>query len=240
MTGMKEHWHGWLKTADTIALAGLGLLGAVITATAFIESYGNLVDYLLLVHMAGWRAKIGPLGVDAIVLTGELLLFVAVARKWETWIKAFAGTLIGSGLSLSVAMNIGHLPSATWQTRATSALWPVVLATGLAAGLIALKRVSESYQPEPAKRDSTRTRPHPSSRPRPRPAKQTVKRGRPPVEVDLPAGALAAAVAQGVTPRQFGPWLADNYPDAPATEISRYKAGQLLDAARSNGHAGVS
>src|SRR6201984_477148 len=143
---MKDTWRGWLKTADSIALAALGVLGVVITVTAFIESYGNLVDYLLLVRMAGCGARIGPLGVDAIVVTGELLLFVSVIRQWELWIKWFAASLIGSGLALSVAMNIGHLRAASWQTRLTSALWPVVLAVGLAAGLIALKRVSATYQ----------------------------------------------------------------------------------------------
>lgn len=245
MTGIKDGWRQWLKTADSAALAAMGGIGAVITLTAFVESYGNLYDYALLVGMHGWRARIAPLGVDLLILTGELLLFVAIARAWEKRTKVYGWVLVVSGLALSVAGNVGHLHQAGWQTRVTSALWPAVLTGGLAAWLMALKRVSESYrvparvtspQPQNAARLPASTK---AGKPAAagKPAKPAARRvGRPLVEVPIPAGALAAAAAQNVSPRRLRPWLVDNYAyDGPV--IGRDVARRLLATAGPvNGH----
>lgn len=239
MTGIKDGWRRWLKAADSAALAGMGILGAVITAVALIESYGNLYDYALLAGLAGWRARIAPLAVDTLILTGELLLFTAIARAWERRVKAYGWLLVAAGFALSVAGNVGHLHQAGWQTRVTSALWPSVATAGLAAGLMALKRVSDAYQAKPAAAIKTINRqvsgPPAGQKPG---LRRGGRAGRPQVQVPLPDGALAAAAAARVSSRQLVPWLAERYPDAVIPEISRYKAGELLKTARLNGHAG--
>jgi Protein of unknown function (DUF2637) len=247
VTGIKDGWHEWLVKADSAALAGMGGIGAVITVTAFVESYGNLYDYALLVGMTGWRARIAPLGVDLLILTGELLLFVAIARGWERRTKIYGWALVITGLALSVAGNVGHLHQAGWQTRVTSALWPAVLTGGLAAWLMALKRVSESYrlpvratspQPQKTARPPASRTAKPASQPAGKPAagKSASRRGRPLIEVPVPAGALAAAAAQKVSPRKLQPWLVGNY-DYEGPEIGRIVARRLLAAAGPvNGH----
>jgi uncharacterized protein DUF2637 len=233
---MKDTWHRWLKTADSVALAAMGIIGSVITGTAFTESYSNLYDYALLVGIRGWRARIAPLGVDLLILTGELLLFVAIARGWERRTKVYGWCLVIAGAALSVGGNVGHLHQAGWQTRLVSAFWPTVLTVGLAAWLMALKRVSESYQPKAQQKPATAPAPHRARKPA-RPKRAAT--GRPPLEVPLPEGALAAAVAQNVSRRDFRPWLAENY--GTQVDITPWKAGQLLNAARSaNGHQAAS
>jgi Protein of unknown function (DUF2637) len=231
---IKKGWHRWLVRADSVALALMGVIGVVITVTAFAESYGNLYDYARLVGMAGWRARIAPLGVDLLILTGELLLFVAIARGWEARTLVYGWTLVAAGLGLSVAGNVGHVHQAGWQTRVTFALWPAVLTAGLAAGLMALKRVSETYRTPAARPVAAATPSRARVKTGPASAARTRQPGRPAAEVVLPAGAVEAARLAGITSRKLSPWLADTYHvDIP---LSRWKAGQLLAASANGTH----
>jgi hypothetical protein len=83
--------------------------------------------------------------VDTFVCVGELALFVALTDRWAPRSRVFAWSVTLTGLSVSVAANIGHVTSHALTSRATAAVPPLAAAAALAVGLGVLKRVVQGH-----------------------------------------------------------------------------------------------
>lgn len=131
--------------ARRAALVVISCLVAASTLVAFGESYRAL--YLWASHHGvpgGW-ALIWPAMVDTFVCVGELALFVALTDRWVPRSRVFAWSVTLTGLSVSVAANIGHVAGHALTVRATASVPPVAAAAALAVGLGVLKRVVEKH-----------------------------------------------------------------------------------------------
>lgn len=134
-----------LRGPRRAALVVISCLVAVSTLVAFGESYRAL--YLWASHHGvpgGW-ALVWPAMVDTFVCVGELALFVALTDRWAARSRVFAWSVTLTGLTVSVAANIGHVASHALTSRATAAVPPVAAAAALAVGLGVLKRVVEKH-----------------------------------------------------------------------------------------------
>lgn len=139
-----------LRGPRRAALAVISFLVAASTLVAFGESYRAL--YLWASHHdvpGGW-ALIWPAMVDTFVCVGELSLFVALTDRWAPRSRLFAWSVTLTGLSVSIAANIGHVASRALTVRATAAVPPLAAAAALAVGLGVLKRVVEKHHADTA------------------------------------------------------------------------------------------
>jgi hypothetical protein len=134
-----------LMRARRAALAVISCLVAASTLVAFGESYRALYLWASRHGVPGGWALIWPAMVDTFVCVGELSLFVALADRWAPRSRLFAWSVTLTGLSVSVAANIGHVASHALTVRATAAVPPVAAAAALAVGLGVLKRVVEKH-----------------------------------------------------------------------------------------------
>ena len=162
--------------------------------------------------------------------------WIPVADHWEQWcaVLALAGLAVITGIisylhALTVLQRTGsyavvaHLgPLVPDQLILTGTL-ALMAAARLTAGQAKTTATTTTVK-EPAKA-TRQARPPKARRSGP---------GRPEIEVVLPDGALAAAVAANVPARRFKPWVFENY--QVTVDISRYKANELLKGARTNGH----
>lgn len=137
--------------AAALILLGLGCL--IASAGAFAASYVGNYEWAATHGLAGWRAYHWPVAADVMMAVGELALLVAIIDEFTdktiTWLGVVLAT---AGLAVSVLGNwvhaAGDVPS-----RFTWALFPVVAAGCLAAGLLVLKSVIAGTEA----RASTRT-----------------------------------------------------------------------------------
>jgi hypothetical protein len=130
--------------------AGLWLVGVLIpiaTAAGFVLSYRGLYDWAIHHGWPWYLAPLFPLLIDLLIISGEVVLFVAAIdgdtpRLVRGW--AWAITVVFTGLS--VAGNVSHAATADVPTRVGWALPPVVLALALGFGLGILKRQAAKYR----------------------------------------------------------------------------------------------
>lgn len=217
--------HPWLRIPDLIAINVIVLIAAGAAVVSMIESYTNLLDFAENHQLHGWRADIAPGSVDAFIVIGEFLLFLAVYRSWNASrqmgkvkmpasMVAFGWSLAIFGFTLSVLGNLGHLVDAGAVTRLMSAVFPVSATVGMAALLMILKRVVADYRKKVATRADIRPHgellymlggfPAPIAQPVPVPAVTAPKRRKqaavapPEPKITLPA--LTAAPAEVLPP----------------------------------------
>jgi hypothetical protein len=85
--------------------------------------------------------------VDVFIAVGELALFVALADRWPVRSRTGAWVVVGAGLAVSVAGNVGHVLAHSAADRATVAVPPLAAAAALAVGMGVLKRVVAGQEP---------------------------------------------------------------------------------------------
>jgi hypothetical protein len=152
---------------DVLALAGFAAIAVAVTVIALVESYTNLYEFFTAHGLHGWRASLAPGCVDAFILMGELLLFAAFTRSWRLRDGAWIGWLMAAaGFSVSVAGNVEHAAWASLADKATSAIFPVTAAAGLAGGLVIVKRVTDGHRAAAGGRPAAERLPasHPGTR----------------------------------------------------------------------------
>lgn len=195
-----------------------------------VMSYSNLFEFAWSrAAMALWQALLFPLLIDTFLVTGELRLYIAHARREGVRVRAAGWALTGAGLGASLAGNIAHLgPSADLWQRLAAATPPLAAASSLAVvlGLVkwharAPRRAAESVagSADPAR-----------NAPAAKPARARLGGQRTSWQswADSPAGQeWMAKIAAGdpITDRALAKELGS----------SRHSAAQLIRAAR-NGH----
>ncbi len=136
-----------IARARLAALAVIAVLVTAATLTSFAESYRGL---FLWAHEHGVWAVTWPLMVDVFIAVGELALFVALADRWPARSRIGAWAVVGAGLAVSVAGNVGHVLAHSAADRATAAVPPLAAAAALAVGMGVLKRVVAGHEPATA------------------------------------------------------------------------------------------
>jgi len=119
-------------------LAALVTVGA--SLVALWESYHGLYLWAAAHRVEG--PHLWPLCVDAFIVLGECALYVAMVDGWRTWGRVWPWVVMAGGLAVSVAANMGHVPSATVSDRLTFAVPPLAAFVGLTVGLGILKRTA--------------------------------------------------------------------------------------------------
>jgi hypothetical protein len=136
------------RDVANIALGAFGVIAAAVTVVSIVESYSNLADFAWTHQMTTWHGAIAPVAVDALIVMGELLLFIAILKHWRGWgLYSLAAGLVLGGFAMSVGGNIWHAVSATFTDRAIQAIWPAVATAALAAALVVIKRVMNDRGP---------------------------------------------------------------------------------------------
>ena len=151
------------------ALAAFGGIALLVTATAIVESYANLVAFGMAHQMTAWHGMIAPVAVDSFIVMGELLLFAALLLHWHGFfLYAFAGGCVLGGFAMSVGGNVWHAAAATPADRAVQAIWPVTATAALTGCLIIIKRLLYGRRRQrPAAPAVTVPPPVPAKEPRP-------------------------------------------------------------------------
>lgn len=132
---------GALRAFHAAALWGIAVLIAAATASAFTESYRGLWLWAQHHGLTGPWAAAFPLQIDVFIGVGELVLFIAMVRRWGWRDRIGAWTVALLGLAVSVAGNVGHIAAHDLQSRGTAAVPPVAAFAALWLGLGVLKRV---------------------------------------------------------------------------------------------------
>src|SRR5262249_45377697 len=109
---------------------GLWLIGILIplaTLVGFILSYHNLLDWALNHGWPVFFAPFFPLLIDLLVITGEVILFVAAIDGKTPWrVRVVAWAVVVGFTVLSVAGNVSHATTRDLATRIGWGLPPVV------------------------------------------------------------------------------------------------------------------
>jgi hypothetical protein len=132
---------GILRIPRRAALVAISVLVAGASLVSFAESYRGLYLWAHEHGLHGVWAAVWPLQVDVFIAVGELALFVALADNWQKRSRIAAWIVTLGGLAVSVAGNVGHVATHTFDVRATAAVPPLAAAAALAVGLGVLKRV---------------------------------------------------------------------------------------------------
>ncbi len=135
-----------MRTTALILITALIVLAAV---TSFAESYRALVIWAHEHGLSGVWAAAFPLQLDVFIAVGELALFVALAERWPARSRIGAWAVVGAGLAVSVAGNVGHVLAHSAADRATAAVPPMAAAAALAVGMGVLKRVVAAHHETP-------------------------------------------------------------------------------------------
>lgn len=124
-------------------LATFGVIAILVTLTAIVESYSNLVAFSLAHQIPDWHGRIAPLAVDSFIIMGEMMLFAGLLLHWRgKGYYVYAVFLALGGFALSVGGNIfRHVPLPVWTDRAVQAIWPITATAALTGCLIIIKRV---------------------------------------------------------------------------------------------------
>lgn len=141
---------GLLRAFRAAALWGIALLTATADGAAFSESYRGLFEWAEHHGLAGFWAAAFPLQVDLFIVTGELVLFVAMVGRWNWKDRLSAWAVALLGLAVSIAGNVGHIAAHDLQSRGTAAVPPVAAFGALWLGLGVLKRILRRRREETA------------------------------------------------------------------------------------------
>jgi hypothetical protein len=131
-----------------IALYAIAVLAVLASADALAHSYAGMYGWAVHHRLGGWQAWSWPAEIDVFLVAGELALYVAYLDAWPRRQRVWPWVTAVTGLSVSVAGNIGHVQAisgapVTLADRFTAAASPVAAFAGLMIGLLVLKM---SYQ----------------------------------------------------------------------------------------------
>ena len=133
--------------------AGLWLVGVLIpiaTVAGFVLSYRGLFDWARYHGWPWYLAPLFPLLIDLLIISGEVVLFVAaIDGNTPKRVRGFAWVIVIVFTALSVVGNVGHAATSDVLTRGGWGLPPVVLAIALGFGLGELKRQAAKYRGSP-------------------------------------------------------------------------------------------
>lgn len=234
------------EDAANIALGAFWFVAAAVTIVAIVESYSNLADFAWTHQMTTWHGAIAPVAVDALIVLGETMLFIALLRHWHgASVYVLAAGLASGGFALSVAGNVFHAPAATFTDRAIQALWPSVATAALAAALVVIKRLMNDRVPQAAAPAAVQAPPPVPDRAREPRQEEPRRAARAPGLAAASPGQLmalseaemsVALALRGVSPLPGEQKLHAQYPG-----ISRRRCKAILDAVRagSNGSGGL-
>lgn len=126
------------------ALYAIGVIALLASVNALAHSYAGLYDWAVHHRLSGWQAMSWPAEIDVFLAIGELALYVAYLDGWPVRQRIWPWATALTGLSVSVAGNIGHIQAAPGQPvimadRLTAATSPLAAFAGLAIGLLVLK-----------------------------------------------------------------------------------------------------
>ena len=142
-----EHLPWFLRAPRSASLWTLGTLIPVATAAGFIASYLGLYDWAIHHGWPWYLAPLFPLLIDLLIISGEVVLFVAaIDGDTPALVRGWAWAITVAFTGLSVAGNVSHAATADVPTRVGWALPPVVLALALGFGLGILKRQAAKYR----------------------------------------------------------------------------------------------
>ena len=121
----------------------LATLIVAVTAGAFIQSYRQLFDWASRHRVPLWIAPEWPLMLDAFAIIGEIVLFIAIVKRWPNTVRWIAGLVAAAGLSISIVAQWFYLPAGVpVADRGTAIVAPVAAGLGLALGLLVLELVA--------------------------------------------------------------------------------------------------
>ena len=120
------------------------MIALMASMNALAHSYAGLYDWAVHHRLSGWQAMSWPAEIDVFLAVGELALYVAYLDGWPVRQRVWPWATALTGLSVSVAGNIGHIQAAPGQPvimadRLTAATSPLAAFAGLAIGLLVLK-----------------------------------------------------------------------------------------------------
>jgi hypothetical protein len=126
------------------ALYAIGVIALLASVNALAHSYAGLYDWAVHHRLSGWQAMSWPAEIDVFLAVGELALYVAYLDGWPVRQRIWPWATALTGLSVSIAGNIGHIQAAPGQPvimadRLTAATSPLAAFAGLAIGLLVLK-----------------------------------------------------------------------------------------------------
>jgi hypothetical protein len=126
------------------ALYAIGMIAMLASVNALAHSYAGLYDWAIHHRLGGWQAMSWPAEIDVFLAVGELALYVAYLDGWPARQRVWPWVTALTGLSVSVAGNIGHIQAEDGQPvlladRLTAATSPLAAFAGLAIGLLVLK-----------------------------------------------------------------------------------------------------
>ena len=126
------------------ALYAIGVIALLASVNALAHSYAGLYDWAVHHRLGGWQAMSWPAEIDVFLAVGELALYVAYLDGWPVRQRIWPWATALTGLSVSVAGNIGHIQAEPGQPvimadRLTAATSPLAAFAGLAIGLLVLK-----------------------------------------------------------------------------------------------------
>jgi hypothetical protein len=130
------------------ALYVIGAIAILASVDALAHSYTGLYGWALHHRLGGWQALSWPAEIDVFLIVGELALYVAYLDAWERRYKLWPWVTAVTGLTISVAGNVGHVQSlpgspVTLADRLTAATSPLAAFAGLMVGLLVLKMTRE-------------------------------------------------------------------------------------------------
>lgn len=134
---------GVLGVARRVALTLITLVIMAADGAAFAESYRGLYMWATHHTLAGFWAAAFPLQVDAFIVAGEAVVFLATVDGWKFRHRLGAWSTSLIGLGVSVAGNIGHVAAHDVQSRGTAAVPPIAAFAALWLGMSVVKRLLE-------------------------------------------------------------------------------------------------
>jgi hypothetical protein len=126
------------------ALYAIGVIAILASVNALAHSYAGLYDWAVHHRLGGWQAVSWPAEIDVFLAVGELALYVAYLDGWPARQRAWPWATALTGLTVSVAGNIGHIQAGSGHPviladRLTAATSPLAAFAGLSVGLLVLK-----------------------------------------------------------------------------------------------------
>jgi hypothetical protein len=125
-------------------LYAIGAIAFLASVNALAHSYAGLYDWAVHHRLGGWQAMSWPAEIDVFLAVGELALYVAYLDGWPTRQRMWPWATALTGLTVSVAGNIGHIQAGPGHPviladRLTAATSPLAAFAGLSVGLLVLK-----------------------------------------------------------------------------------------------------
>ncbi|HEY3684752.1 MAG TPA: DUF2637 domain-containing protein [Streptosporangiaceae bacterium] len=136
------------------ALHAIAVIAILASINALAHSYAGLYQWAIHHRMTGWQALTWPAEIDVFLIIGELALYVAYLDAWTARHKLWPWATALLGLTVSVAGNIGHIPTPPGgpipaADRLTAATSPLAAFAGLAIALLVLKQTRSTPDQRP-------------------------------------------------------------------------------------------